>query len=71
MASFSEQLWNIAEPNYNQIQSDLKDLISKLENSTTNVVTLDPASTANLQISVQFMQSESQSVNFFRDYDSH
>jgi len=64
MASFSEQLWNIAEPNYNQIQSDLKDLIAKLENSTTNIVTLDPTSTANLQISVQFMQSESQSVYF-------
>ena len=62
MAPFSEQLWSIAQPNYNQFKEEmtrLRDLLSQFnvsqlsENSTTK---------ASLQINLQFFQLETQEV---------
>jgi len=63
MAPFSEQLWSIAQPNYNQFKEEmtrLRDLLSQFnvsqlsENSTTK---------ASLQINLQFFQLETQENN--------
>jgi len=63
MASFSEQLWNIARPNYEQIQNDLTDLLTKLQNVNTTMESLQQTNPANIQISVQFLQSQLQLNN--------
>lgn len=66
MSPFSEQTWSIAEPNFDLLQSSLTGIALLLNTETVDTLNSSTNTSANLQVNVEFLQYQSQSVSLSR-----